>query len=55
MIKIRKDINKIEFKKNRKKSTKPGAGSLKGQTKLTKLWPGSQEEKREDAIKENKK
>ena len=29
IIKIREEINKIEIKKNRKKSTKPKASSLK--------------------------
>ena len=42
IIKIWEEINKIEVKiNNRKTSIKPRAGSLKGYTRLTNLWPCS--------------
>ena len=47
-LKIREEINKIEIEKNRKKSIKPRADSLKEKTKLTHLWPGSPRRKEKE-------
>ena len=48
ILKIREEINKRDSKNSRKKSIKPKAGSLKGQTKLANHWP---EPPRSGAIK----